>query len=68
MLLDIIDIMDGYCETRLENKVEVGIADIVDNGLSDIVDSVDIVNIVDIVDIVEIAGIGYNINNVIGYF
>ena len=57
--------MDGYCETRLENKVEVGIADTVDNGLSDIVDSVDIVNIV---DIVEIAGIGYNINNVIGYF
>ena len=50
--------MDGYSKTRLGSKVEVGIADIVDSGLSDIAD------IVDIVDFVDVVGIGYNINNI----
>ena len=53
-----MDIMDGYSETRLGSKVEVGIADIVDSGLSDIVDIVDILDIVDmcywLLDIIDI--------------
>ena len=49
--------MDGYSETRLGSKVEVGIADIVDSRLSDIVDIVDIVDIAYIVDIVDVLDI-----------